>query len=76
MDGYPVIIRLLDPPLHEFLPQKERLEQEIAELKENNGDPELIAKKERQLKRSKELTEFNPMIGFRGCRVGIIYPEI
>ncbi len=76
MDGLPVIIRLLDPPLHEFLPQKERLEKEIKELKANNDNPELLAKKEKQLKRSKELSEFNPMIGFRGCRVGILYPEI
>ncbi len=76
MDGLPVIIRLLDPPLHEFLPQRERLEKEIEELKAKGGDPELLAKKEKQLKRSKELAEFNPMIGFRGCRVGILYPEI
>jgi pyruvate,orthophosphate dikinase len=76
MDGYPVIIRLLDPPLHEFLPQRERLEKELEELKQSDGNIELIAKKERQLSRSKELSEFNPMIGFRGCRVGIVYPEI
>jgi pyruvate,orthophosphate dikinase len=76
MDGYPVIIRLLDPPLHEFLPQKERLEQELAELKVQGADQSLIEKKEKELKRSKELSEFNPMIGFRGCRVGIVYPEI
>jgi pyruvate,orthophosphate dikinase len=76
MDNLPVIIRLLDPPLHEFLPQRERLEKEIEELKASGKDPELLAKKEKQLKRSKELSEFNPMIGFRGCRVGILYPEI
>ncbi|MCD6426968.1 MAG: pyruvate, phosphate dikinase, partial [Caldisericaceae bacterium] len=76
MDNLPVIIRLLDPPLHEFLPQRERLEKEIEELKKSGSDPELLAKKEKQLKRSKELSEFNPMIGFRGCRVGILYPEI
>jgi len=76
MDGLPVIIRLLDPPLHEFLPQKERLEKEIAELKEKGDSPELLKKKEKELKRSRELSEFNPMIGFRGCRVGIVYPEI
>ncbi len=76
MDGLPVIIRLLDPPLHEFLPQRERLEREIEELKASGKDPDLLKKKEKQLKRSKELAEFNPMIGFRGCRVGIIYPEI
>ena len=76
MDGLPVIIRLLDPPLHEFLPQRERLEKEIEDLKKKGDNPELLSKKEKQLKRSKELSEFNPMIGFRGCRVGIIYPEI
>ncbi len=76
MDGFSVIIRLLDPPLHEFLPQKDRLEKEIAELRENGNDPELLKKKEKELKRSLELAEFNPMIGFRGCRVGIVYPEI
>jgi len=76
MDGYPVIIRLLDPPLHEFLPQKERLEKELEELKAAGTDQAMIDKKEKELKRSKELSEFNPMIGFRGCRVGIVYPEI
>ncbi len=76
MDGYPVIIRLLDPPLHEFLPQRERLEKEIEDLKAEDENQEIIAKKGRQLQRSKELYEFNPMIGFRGCRVGLVYPEI
>ncbi len=76
MDGFPVIIRLLDPPLHEFLPQRERLEKEIEELKASGSNPELLKKRERELKRSEELKEFNPMIGFRGCRVGIIYSEI
>ncbi len=76
MDGYPVIIRLLDPPLHEFLPQRERLEQELEELKAKSSDPLLIDKKVKELRRSKELSEFNPMIGFRGCRVGLVYPEI
>ncbi|MEF3245352.1 MAG: pyruvate, phosphate dikinase [Caldisericaceae bacterium] len=76
MDGFPVIIRLLDPPLHEFLPQRERLEKEIDELKASGSNPELLKKRERELKRSDELKEFNPMIGFRGCRVGIIYSEI
>ncbi len=76
MDGLPVIIRLLDPPLHEFLPQKGRLEKEIMELRERGDNPELLKKREKELQRSQELAEFNPMIGFRGCRVGIVYPEI
>lgn len=76
MDNLPVTIRLLDPPLHEFLPQRERIEDEIKSLKENNGDIEEIKKREKILKRIKELYEHNPMIGWRGCRVGIVYPEI
>jgi len=75
MDGYPVIIRLLDPPLHEFLPQWDRLTKEMEEAKAN-GDTARIAYVEKVMKRYNELKEFNPMIGFRGCRVGIVYPEI
>jgi len=68
MNGYPVIIRTLDPPLHEFLP-KERKEQE--ELAEKLGvDFEKIAR------RVEELSEVNPMLGYRGCRLGLTYPEI
>lgn len=76
MDNLPVTIRLLDPPLHEFLPQRERIEEEIKTLKENNGDIEEIKKREKILKRIKELFEHNPMIGWRGCRVGLVFPEI
>ncbi|HRU74245.1 MAG TPA: pyruvate, phosphate dikinase, partial [Caldisericia bacterium] len=76
MDNLPVTIRLLDPPLHEFLPQRDRIEEEIKSLKENNGNIEEIKKRERILRRIKELYEHNPMIGWRGCRVGIVYPEI
>ncbi len=75
MDNLPVTIRLLDPPLHEFLPQRERLEEEIKEFKEK-GDIEEVKKRENILKRVKELYEHNPMIGWRGCRVGIVFPEI
>ncbi len=75
MDNLPVTIRLLDPPLHEFLPQRDRLEEEIKEFKEK-GDLEEVKKRENILKRVKELYEHNPMIGWRGCRVGIVYPEI
>ncbi|MDI6786151.1 MAG: pyruvate, phosphate dikinase [bacterium] len=76
MDGCPVTIRLLDPPLHEFLPRREELMVEIANLKcKNPNDPEL-AEKETLLKRIEELHEFNPMLGHRGCRLGITYPEI
>ncbi len=68
MGGLPVTIRLLDPPLHEFLPHTEA---EIAEVAQAMGaDPKKLAD------RARELHEFNPMLGFRGCRLAIAYPEI
>jgi pyruvate, orthophosphate dikinase len=68
MQGRPVTIRLLDPPLHEFLPHGE---EEIAEVAAAMGaDPKKLAD------RASELQEFNPMLGFRGCRIAIAYPEI
>jgi pyruvate,orthophosphate dikinase len=68
MHGRPVTIRLLDPPLHEFLPHGE---EEIAEVAKAMGaDPKKLAG------RAQELAEFNPMLGFRGCRIAIAYPEI
>lgn len=76
MNGYPVTIRLLDPPLHEFLPRREELMVEIRELELSGGNPELIEKRRRLLARVEELHEFNPMLGFRGCRLGILMPEI
>jgi pyruvate,orthophosphate dikinase len=68
MGGLPVTIRLLDPPLHEFLPHTE---EEIAEVAEAMG-----ADAQRLADRARELHEFNPMLGFRGCRLAIAYPEI
>ncbi len=76
MDGYPVTIRTLDPPLHEFLPKREELMVEIAVMKERKEDEEKIREKEKLLARVEELHEFNPMLGHRGCRLGITYPEI
>jgi len=76
MKGYPVTIRLLDPPLHEFLPKREELMVEVAVLKATGGDKEKIAAKEKVLARVEELHEFNPMLGHRGCRLGIAYPEM
>ena len=76
MQGYPVCIRLLDPPLHEFLPNREELLVEITELKCQKADPALIAEKEELFKKVDGLHEFNPMLGHRGCRLGITYPEI
>src|SRR5437660_4580572 len=68
MQGLPVTIRLLDPPLHEFLPHSEK---EIAEVAAAMGaDPKKLAD------RARDLHEFNPMLGFRGCRLAIAYPEI
>ncbi|MGB9977386.1 pyruvate, phosphate dikinase [Thermovenabulum sp.] len=75
MEGLPVTIRLLDPPLHEFLPKEEELVEEINELKQR-GEKELLKKKQEVLKRVRSLKEFNPMLGLRGCRLGILYPEI
>ena len=85
MRGYPVTIRTIDPPLHEFLPKREELMVEIATLKAQritNPEPRTpnselrITEKERLLARVNELHEFNPMMGLRGCRLGIVYPEI
>jgi pyruvate,orthophosphate dikinase len=68
MDGYPVIIRTLDPPLHEFLPKEIEGQQKLA--KELGFDPEFIAR------RVEEMSEMNPMLGYRGCRLGLSFPEI
>ncbi|MDI3318064.1 MAG: pyruvate, phosphate dikinase [Bacillota bacterium] len=76
MDGQPVIVRLLDPPLHEFLPDEQVLGEEIARMKAEKADPQAIAHRERMLASTRALREFNPMLGFRGCRLGIVYPEI
>jgi len=76
MGGHPVTIRTLDPPLHEFLPNKEDLMLEIAELKHSKAGQEKIKEKEKLLERVKALSEFNPMMGHRGCRLGITFPEI
>ena len=77
MEGLPVTIRTLDPPLHEFLPKREEIEQKIAAL-DNKADDyeESLAALEKTLRRIEELTELNPMLGHRGCRLGIVFPEI
>jgi len=76
MKGYPVTIRLLDPPLHEFLPKREELMVEVTKLQLIHADRSIIEEKKRLLERVEELHEFNPMLGLRGCRLGIYYPEI
>jgi pyruvate,orthophosphate dikinase len=76
MNGYPVVIRTLDPPLHEFLPKREQLMVEIEVMKALKKPKKKIAEKEELLRRVEELHEFNPMLGHRGCRLGITYPEI
>ncbi len=76
MKGYPVTIRLLDPPLHEFLPRWERLVEDIAELRAREPHSPELHKKEAMLKQVSALREANPMLGLRGCRLGITRPEI
>jgi pyruvate,orthophosphate dikinase len=93
MEGYPVTVRFLDPPLHEFLPKREELMVEIARLEasgKTTTSDEIIKKAlllvkepgtdlqkaKKLLHRVEELHEFNPMLGHRGCRLGITYPEI
>jgi pyruvate, orthophosphate dikinase len=76
MAGLPVTIRLLDPPLHEFLPSKEDLIVEVTKLQILNPDSDELHEKELLLKKVRQLDEFNPMLGHRGCRLGLIYPEI
>ena len=76
MEGCPVTIRTLDPPLHEFLPKRDQLEKEIAALGRVRKDDPRRRRLERTLARVEELHEFNPMLGFRGCRLGILHPEI
>jgi pyruvate,orthophosphate dikinase len=76
MDGLPVTIRLLDPPLHEFLPKREELMVEIAVLQATKPKSPKLKELRMLLGRVEELHEFNPMLGHRGCRLGITYPEI
>lgn len=76
MQGLPVTIRLLDPPLHEFLPDKEELLVEITKLQILDPESKELKEKEALLKKVRQLDEFNPMLGHRGCRLGMIHPEI
>ena len=75
MEGYEVTIRLLDPPLHEFLPNPEELSEKIHKL-EASGDQKELEESRVIFNRARELAEINPMMGHRGVRVGVTYPEI
>ena len=75
MDGYPVIIRLIDPPLHEFLPSQEELLVEVTKMR-TKGETEGLEEKETLLNAVEKLHESNPMMGLRGIRLGIVYPDI
>ena len=74
MDGLPVIVRLLDPPLHEFLESPRALDVEIAKLEATGGDVKTIAEKRKLMEQIDAMSEANPMLGLRGCRLGIVYP--
>ena len=76
MDGFPVTIRTLDPPLHEFLPRREDLMVEVAVLEATKPKSPKLKGLRTLLRRVEELHEVNPMLGHRGCRLGITYPEI
>jgi pyruvate,orthophosphate dikinase len=76
MAGLPVIIRLLDPPLHEFLPSLEDLIRETTQLTDSGKNPTRLKKLEKIMSRVEELHEMNPMLGLRGVRLSILYPEI
>ncbi len=76
MDGLPVIIRLIDPPMHEFLPAHDALLVEVTELKATGKDPKRLAEAEKMLAAVEAMREANPMLGLRGVRLGIHIPEL
>lgn len=76
MDGLPVTIRLIDPPMHEFLPSLTSLLQEVTELRIRNDNPDLLGEKEKLLQAVEGMHEVNPMLGLRGVRLGIHIPEL
>ena len=76
MNGKPVVIRLLDPPMHEFLPPRDELLAEVIELRVQGENPDELQEKQNLLFAVDEMRESNPMIGMRGCRLGLIFPEI
>jgi pyruvate,orthophosphate dikinase len=76
MAGFPVTIRLLDPPLHEFLPNREELLLEVDRLRRDGAEAEQLQQRESLLQKVASLAEQNPMLGHRGCRLGLVYPAI
>jgi len=76
MGGRPVVVRLLDLPLHEFLPPVEELVVEILRMKEEGSTQQQLDAKQTVLNRVRQLAEHNPMLGHRGCRLAVTYPEI
>ncbi len=76
MEGRPVVIRLIDPPLHEFLPSHDELLEEVTELRVRGTDPARLQEREALLRAVEQMREANPMLGLRGCRLGILYPAI
>ncbi|MHB9002663.1 MAG: pyruvate, phosphate dikinase [Coriobacteriia bacterium] len=76
MDGLPVTVRLLDPPLHEFLDSPRELEVEIVKAECAGVDPSVLAAKRKLLSQIDAMAEMNPMLGLRGCRLGIMFPEL
>ena len=76
MEGKPVVIRLLDAPLHEFLPPYQSILEEVARLRAEDSDAPELAEKERLLAAAEELREANPMLGHRGCRLGLTHPDV
>ena len=76
MIGKPVIVRLLDLPLHEFLPEEPRLLEEIAAMKKQGQEGAELQRRERLLTKVRQLSEHNPMLGHRGCRLAVTFPEM
>jgi pyruvate,orthophosphate dikinase len=75
-EGYPVVIRLIDPPLHEFLPSYEELLVEVTRLETQGSHEEELKEKRVLLEAVEAMREMNPMLGLRGCRLGLLFPEI
>ncbi|MBX0359527.1 pyruvate, phosphate dikinase [Halobacillus sp. Nhm2S1] len=76
MQGHPITVRLLDPPLHEFMPDKEELLVDVTRLQITSPDSKELHEKQNLLRKVRLLEEANPMLGLRGCRLGMIHPEI